>query len=176
MTAFTSRNCGPMLLFPLVHALVGASVMSLAIYLCGARLPAKRTATALVAVAVLSVTAPAGAQQSEGDADPLREEGLLQLDDIEAGILLFESTEPGWYVPAPTLDTTMDVTVSGPLARVTVSQRFRNVADIFVDGKYVFPLPVGSAGRHLAHASGRSLDRRVDRRTRRSTSDLRRSE
>ena len=32
-------------------------------------------------------------------------------------------------LPAPTLATSIDVTVSGPLARTVVTQRFRNVAD-----------------------------------------------
>ncbi len=75
----------------------------------------------------------------------LRAEGLVTLGEVNHGGLLLYSDEPGWYVPAPALDTDIHVDVSGPIARVTVVQRFRNVADVFVEGKYVFPLPEGSA-------------------------------
>lgn len=134
-----------MLLFPLALVLIGASVVALVVCLTGISVRSKRVGAIVVSLAVLSATAPAGAQDRTDEQLVLQQQGLLQLDDVEAGVLLFESDEPGWYVPAPTLHTDIDVTVSGPIARVTVSQRFRNVADIFVEGKYVFPLPEGSA-------------------------------
>jgi len=69
----------------------------------------------------------------------------VQLDSLDSGALLLETDEPGWYVTAPTLRTNFDVSISGPIARTVVSQSFRNVADVFVEGKYLFPLPEGAA-------------------------------
>jgi len=96
-------------------------------------------------VAAMAFTVPGGALQEQTNPDELESKGLLRLDAIEGGALLFETDEPGWYVPAPALLTDIDITVSGPIARGVVSQTFRNVADVFVDGKYVFPLPEGAA-------------------------------
>ena len=52
--------------------------------------------------------------------------GLVTLGDIESGALLFKSTEPGKYVPAPLLATDVKIDVSGPIARARVTQRFIN--------------------------------------------------
>lgn len=104
-----------------------------------------RTAVCLfLTIAFLAITAPAHAQTAREPVD-LASEGLVRLDSIEGGALLFHTNEPGWYVLAPTLHTDIDISVSGALARTTVSQHFRNAADVFVDGKYVFPLPEGAA-------------------------------
>lgn len=43
--------------------------------------------------------------------------------------------------PAMRLDTNVDVTVSGPIARTTVTQRFRNTSTGWVEGIYAHPLP-----------------------------------
>src|SRR5690606_6870204 len=59
--------------------------------------------------------------------------------------LLFKSTEPGKYVPAPLLATDVKIDVSGPIARARVTQRFINPGDGWVEGKYIFPLPEDSA-------------------------------
>ncbi|MFN4228685.1 marine proteobacterial sortase target protein [Parvibaculum sp.] len=71
--------------------------------------------------------------------------GLVTLGDIESGTLLFKSTEPGKYVPAPLLATDVKIDVSGPIARARVTQRFINPGDGWVEGKYIFPLPEDSA-------------------------------
>lgn len=71
--------------------------------------------------------------------------GLVTLNDIESGALLFKSTEPGKYVPAPLLATDVKIDVSGPIARARVTQRFINPGDGWVEGKYIFPLPEDSA-------------------------------
>lgn len=96
-------------------------------------------------LAILAPT-PATAQTDQPvDAEALAEEGLLPIDSVRGGSLLLQSDQPGWYVPAPLLETDVDVTISGPIARAVVSQRFHNVAEVFVDGRYVFPLPEGAA-------------------------------
>jgi len=71
--------------------------------------------------------------------------GLVTLNDIESGALLFNTKEPGKYVPAPLLATDVKIDVSGPIARARVTQRFINPGDSWVEGKYIFPLPEESA-------------------------------
>lgn len=104
----------------------------------------------LFALAAFALSLPnAAALQSEpsttADPEVLADEGLVRLDDVEGAALLFKTDAPGWYVPAPALHTDIDIAVSGPIARGTITQRFRNVAEVFVEGKYVFPLPEGAA-------------------------------
>lgn len=71
--------------------------------------------------------------------------GLVALNGPESGALLFNSTEPGLYVPAPLLATDVKIDVTGPIARTRVTQHFINPGDGWVEGKYVFPLPENSA-------------------------------
>lgn len=98
-----------------------------------------------VGMALLTPT-PASAQNGQPvDPNELAEEGLVPIDSVRGGSLLLQTDQPGWYVPAPLLETHVDVAVSGPIARAVVSQRFNNVADVFVEGRYVFPLPEGAA-------------------------------
>ena len=70
---------------------------------------------------------------------------LITPNDVKAGSLLLKSTEGGKYLEAPRLATDFNVTVAGPTARTTVTQRFENPSDGFVEGVYVFPLPENSA-------------------------------
>ncbi len=101
-------------------------------------------ASLLPAVTGFSV-ATASAQGVTGPTpDQLADEGLVTIDDVNTGVLLFETDTPGWFVTAPTLKTDIDVAVSGPIVRAAVTQSFRNPADVFVEGTYVFPLPEGA--------------------------------
>lgn len=70
---------------------------------------------------------------------------LVALNGPESGALLFNSTKPGLYVPAPLLATDVKIDVTGPIARTRVTQHFINPGDGWVEGKYVFPLPENSA-------------------------------
>jgi len=105
----------------------------------------------VVVLVASAVFVPTAGAQDDSDADSnaaddeLSTEGLVTLDSVHSGSLLLVSDRPGLYVPAPALKTTIDVAVSGPLARTVVSQRFENRADVFVEGRYVFPLPEGAA-------------------------------
>jgi Ca-activated chloride channel family protein len=83
------------------------------------------------------VAAPALAQTPGG--------GLVALNDVASGSLLLRTDEPGRYVRAPLVSSSFDIDVSGPVVRATVTQRFRNVSDKWVDGRYAFPLPDESA-------------------------------
>src|SRR4030095_2115448 len=51
----------------------------------------------------------------------------------------------GVYVPAPILETVVAFHVTGLVARATVSQRFCNPTQIWVEGVYAFPLPDNAA-------------------------------
>lgn len=70
---------------------------------------------------------------------------LVRPNDMNSGSLLLPSKEAGKYVPAPRLQTDVEIAVSGPIARVSVTQRFENPSNGWVEGIYVFPLPEESA-------------------------------
>jgi len=71
--------------------------------------------------------------------------GLVRPNDVNSGSLLFPSKEPGFFIEAPRLKTDVEMDVSGPVARVKVTQRFQNPSKGWVEGTYVFPLPENSA-------------------------------
>ncbi|HSD29430.1 MAG TPA: marine proteobacterial sortase target protein [Vicinamibacteria bacterium] len=58
------------------------------------------------------------------------------------------------YAPAPILATEVHFRVFGVVARATVVQRFRNDAEDWVEGIYVFPLPESAAVDHLRMKAG----------------------
>jgi len=64
--------------------------------------------------------------------------------EMNTGALLLQS-EDGSLVEAPRLQTDVVMAVSGTIARVTVTQRFENPSDRWLEGIYVFPLPEQSA-------------------------------
>jgi Ca-activated chloride channel family protein len=70
---------------------------------------------------------------------------LVGIDDVRGGRLLFATKTPGRHVPAPLLATDVDISVSGPIARVKVRQTFLNPSKHWLEGQYVFPLPQQSA-------------------------------
>ncbi|MCI4666074.1 MAG: marine proteobacterial sortase target protein [Neomegalonema sp.] len=112
----------------------------------------RRSAAPLVSLSLLAgaIIAPPSAAQAQtparaADASKLAAEGLVTLEQVNHGALLLKTDKFGWYVPAPALDTSIKADVSGPIARIVVTQKFRNVAKVFVEGKYVFPMPEGAA-------------------------------
>lgn len=70
---------------------------------------------------------------------------LVRPNDMNMGSLLFPAREPGFFVEAPRLKTDVAIDVTGPIARVKVTQRFENPSKGWVEGTYVFPLPENSA-------------------------------
>jgi Ca-activated chloride channel homolog len=79
-------------------------------------------------------------------AEPVtpRADDRVTPDEMNTGALLLP-TEDGGFVQAPRLGTDVIMTVSGTIARVTVTQRFENSSDRWLQGVYVFPLPEQSA-------------------------------
>ncbi len=63
----------------------------------------------------------------------------------DAGTGQFITQVNGERQAAILLGTHFDVNVTGPIAEVTVTQRFKNQAQQFVAGTYVFPLPENAA-------------------------------
>ena len=92
-------------------------------------------ALAVVFVAILA----AGTLANEAKVEAMR------LKDVQSGQLLLRTDQPGAYRPAPQVQTDIQMDVSGTGARVTVSQRFENPSDDWVEGVYAFPLPENAA-------------------------------
>ncbi|CAN5443472.1 marine proteobacterial sortase target protein [soil metagenome] len=74
-----------------------------------------------------------------------RAQDLVSPNDMGTGSLLLKAREPGRYVEAPRVATDFDITINGPVARTRVTQHFRNPAQGWVEGVYVFPLPENAA-------------------------------
>ena len=71
----------------------------------------------------------------------------LMPNDAQTGSLLWRMQQG--YVTATTLDTRVDMKISGLVARVSVRQEFRNEGSEWVEGIYVFPLPDKAAVDHM---------------------------
>ncbi|MEQ9520288.1 MAG: marine proteobacterial sortase target protein [Parvibaculum sp.] len=70
---------------------------------------------------------------------------FVKPNDMHRGALLLKGKEPGQYIEAPMVATDVDIKVTGPTGRTTVTQRFENPSDGWVEGVYVFPLPEDAA-------------------------------
>jgi len=100
----------------------------------------------LLAVAALAATlllwsdaradTPAPGEIDEGQ--------LVRLSEINEGALLIRTIEPGRYIPAPMVATDIAFDISGPVVRATITQRFENPSDAWVEATYVFPMPEDS--------------------------------
>lgn len=73
--------------------------------------------------------------------------------------LYFQGGETGKAYAAPLLKSDVSIDLEGPVARVTLRQRFRNPSKRWLEGVYIFPLPEGSAVDRLTLLVG---DRRID--------------
>ena len=103
------------------------------------------SAAAIAGAPLLAAFAPQGAAAETTEQAGPREDGLIRSHQVDGGALLLKTDKPGLYVQAPLLATDIDVAIAGPVGRAVVTQRFTNPAKVYVEGKYVFPLPEGSA-------------------------------
>jgi len=87
---------------------------------------------ALIAAANAQQVTPSNAQLAQG---------LVRPGDMGFGGLLLDSKQAGYYIEAPLVATDVDITITGPIARTRVTQRFQNPSDGWVEGIYVFPMP-----------------------------------
>ena len=84
-------------------------------------------------------------------------------DEAATGALLL-ADDRGHITAATLLDTDAHITVSGPLARVTLTQRFHNPSQQFREGRYLFPLPENAAVDGMVLTIGdRRITGRIDR-------------
>ncbi len=101
-------------------------------------------------LSLAGVSAPPPAAQS---AEPLATltTGVIPtigLNDVTEGALLFRTGQTGRYIPAPILNTDVQIVVTGTIARATVTQEFTNPSTRkgdWLEGIYVFPLPETAA-------------------------------
>lgn len=78
-------------------------------------------------------------------------------DDIGSGTLLLSAKGVAEAMPAVRLGTDMDVTVSGQIARVRVTQAFRNASDTWMEATYLYPLPESGAVDSLKMVVGQRV-------------------
>ncbi len=89
----------------------------------------------------------------------------VTLDDVGRGGLLFRTETADLYLPAPVLDTDVEIDINGMVARATVRQRFHNPTDTWLEGVYVFPLPERAAVDRLRMRIGeRFIEGRIEER------------
>ena len=81
----------------------------------------------------------------------------LQRDDPGAGTLMLRGSRATQGLPAVRLGTDMDVTVTGQVARVRVTQAFRNTSPSWVEATYLFPLPQDGAVDSLKMVVGQRV-------------------
>ncbi len=74
------------------------------------------------------------------------------------GQLVYQSIDkPGEYLKAPTLNSDVNIHITGIVARVKVTQTFTNPTSEWLNGLYVFPLPELAAVDHLQMRIGQRL-------------------
>lgn len=93
-------------------------------------------AIALIAAAPLATLAPMPATAQDV---------ATQDDGPGTGTLMLRGPKATDAAPAVRLGTDMDVTVSGSIARVRVTQAFRNTSDKWMEATYLYPLPTDGA-------------------------------
>lgn len=89
--------------------------------------------------------------------EPIPFEGTIGLNDVKQGRLLFRTGQAGRFIPAPTLKTDVQITVTGVIARAIVTQEFTNPGKDWAEGIYVFPLPETAAVDHLRMTVGERI-------------------
>jgi Ca-activated chloride channel family protein len=73
------------------------------------------------------------------------QDGTVSKQEVSSGSLLLQSATPGRYVEAPPVAADVKMDIAGPVIRTTLTQRFTNPTDKWVEGVYAFPLPEDAA-------------------------------
>ena len=96
----------------------------------------------LIAVSAIALSSALAMSASA----PLQAQDAVEEDDAPGGgVLMVRDKNGGDAVPAVQLGTDMDVTVSGQVARIRVTQAFRNPSNRWVEASYLYPLPEDGA-------------------------------
>ncbi|MGZ8831048.1 MAG: marine proteobacterial sortase target protein [Thermoanaerobaculia bacterium] len=82
---------------------------------------------------------------------------LVTLNLVKSGMMLLKTNNPGLYVPAPAVQTDVDLRVRGMILRGEVTQRFRNPESECVEAIYAFPLPETAAVDRLRMKIGQRV-------------------
>lgn len=102
-------------------------------------------------VLVLAIGNPLVAHAAE--SPPVAERHTeISPERMQAGSLLLRMQ--AGYTVATRINTDIDIDISGPVARTTVRQVFRNDGPEWVEGVYVFPLPDRAAVDHMRMQTG----------------------
>jgi Ca-activated chloride channel family protein len=89
----------------------------------------------------------------------------IRLDQIGEGSLVFDDEKTGTWFKAPTVDTSVDMTITGMIASVSVTQTFSNPTTMWLNGTYIFPLPELAAVDQLKMIIGeRVIDAQIKER------------
>lgn len=99
-----------------------------------------------VVLIALVVIAPLVVEQGHAQSDA---------ESFSAGTLLFKSENR--FVEAARVHTDVEMEITGIIARVTVTQRFHNPTQSWMEGLYAFPLPENSAVDRLRMQIGERL-------------------
>ena len=95
----------------------------------------------LIAAATLAAAVP------EGEED----------DPVQGGMLMLRGKGVSEEMPAVRLGTDVSVKVSGPVARFTVTQAFRNTSRKWMEASYLYPLPDDGAVDSLKMVVGERI-------------------
>lgn len=71
------------------------------------------------------------------------------LDAVTTGSLLVKADEQGGFYSMPLQQTQVEMHITGPIARTTLLQRFRNPGNTWLEAIYAFPLPENAAVDHM---------------------------
>jgi Ca-activated chloride channel family protein len=96
---------------------------------------------ALIPAIALLVVAPLALCTSAASASASASENAAEDAGPGAGTLMLRGLKSTETLPAVRLGTDMDVTVSGSIARVRVTQAFRNTSNQWMEATYLYPLP-----------------------------------
>ena len=81
----------------------------------------------------------------------------VTLDQVQSGMMLLRTSQPGLFVPAPTVNTDVKLQVRGLILRGEVTQTFRNPEATCVEAVYAFPLPENAAVDRLRMTIGQRV-------------------
>lgn len=114
---------------------------------------------ALIPAIVLALGAPVAiaVHATAAVADETASEDAASDDGPAAGTLMLRGQGIAKSLPAVRLGTDMDVTVTGQVARVRVTQAFRNTSDKWMEASYLYPLPQDGAVDSLKMVVGQRV-------------------
>ncbi len=81
----------------------------------------------------------------------------VEMNQVKHGSLLFKSEGSHRYHLAPTLETDVQIEVTGMIARTSLRQQFKNNQEGWIEGVYVFPLPENAAVDRLRMKIGERI-------------------